>query len=65
MIGPGMATYVTSRTSTLTVLSTNTYVTRGTMKRSADQPESLLQNWRAGCPHAPVIRALTPKEDFQ
>jgi len=60
MTGLGMVTYVTCHTSTLTALSTNTYVTRGMMKKSADQQVSLLQNWMGGYPHAPVIQPLTP-----
>jgi len=41
MTGLGMVTYVTCHTSMRTALSTNTYVTRGMMKRSAKLPETL------------------------
>jgi hypothetical protein len=63
MTGPGMVTYVTCHTSTLTALSTNTYVTRGMMEKSVDQQVSLLQNWMGGYPHARVIRPPTLRED--
>jgi hypothetical protein len=65
MTGLGMVTYVTYHTSMLTALPTNTYVTRGMMKRSAELPANLLSSWTDGCPHAPVIQPLTPKKDFQ
>ena len=65
MIGLGMVTFVTCRTSTLTALYTNTYVIRGMMKRSAQQPANLSSSWMDGCLHALVIQRRTPKEDFR